>query len=155
MRVSCPSCAAAYEVPDRLIGTGRRLRCSRCGHDWLVEPPAEGAPGAAADPAPAAAGAPTDPDAAAPPPGREPPPPIAAAAQPPAPRRAPQVIDPPLPRLGDAPPRSGRRLALAWAATAVAVLALVGVLALFREEITSAWPPAARLYLALGLGART
>jgi len=33
--------------------------------------------------------------------------------------------------------------------------ALVGVLALFREEITSAWPPAARLYLALGLGSRT
>jgi hypothetical protein len=65
------------------------------------------------------------------------------------------VIDPPLPQLGDAPPRSGRGLALAWAATAVAVLALVGVLALFREEITSAWPPAARLYLALGLGART
>ncbi|WP_431271732.1 zinc-ribbon domain-containing protein [Dankookia sp. P2] len=38
MRIICPACAAAYEVPDRLIGSGRSLRCKTCGHGWRVEP---------------------------------------------------------------------------------------------------------------------
>src|SRR5690349_20822034 len=39
MHVACPACEARYEVPDALIGPGRRLRCARCAHEWLVQPP--------------------------------------------------------------------------------------------------------------------
>ncbi|MBY0332042.1 MAG: zinc-ribbon domain-containing protein, partial [Acetobacteraceae bacterium] len=38
MRVTCPACTAAYEVPDARIGAGRKLRCGRCGHDWWAHP---------------------------------------------------------------------------------------------------------------------
>jgi predicted Zn finger-like uncharacterized protein len=37
MHVACPACEARYEVPDTLIGPGRRLRCARCAHEWLVQ----------------------------------------------------------------------------------------------------------------------
>lgn len=38
MRVSCPSCAAIYEVPTELLGAEpRKLRCARCGTEWTRE----------------------------------------------------------------------------------------------------------------------
>lgn len=38
MRVSCPSCAAIYEVPtERLGAEPRKLRCLRCGTEWTRE----------------------------------------------------------------------------------------------------------------------
>jgi hypothetical protein len=40
---------------------------------------------------------------------------------------------------------------LAWIATAAFVLGAVAVLFLLRQEIMAAWPPAVRLYMALGL----
>lgn len=139
MRVTCPACAATYDVPDRMIGAGRRLRCAKCGQEWRVAPeaPAAGPARQPAAPSPPPAGA------AAP---RDMPPPT------PARRRPPQVIEPPLPRPDDAPsPRRDRLLWLAWALTGLALLALAVALYLFRAEIVAAWPPAERLYLALGL----
>lgn len=154
MRVTCPNCSAAYEVPEATIGAGRKLRCARCRHDWRVEPPtppAAPAPTAAAPPMPPApqppagpAQAPAEAPAASPdrPPGR-----------PPRPPRHPQPIDPPLPRLGDAPPQGRTALILAWAASGLFMLGFVAALLLFRAELAEAWPPMARLYRALGLDA--
>ncbi len=34
MRIECPSCFAAYVVPDSLLTAGRVVRCARCGGDW-------------------------------------------------------------------------------------------------------------------------
>jgi hypothetical protein len=61
-------------------------------------------------------------------------------------------IDPPLPRLSDAPASPPDRLALAgWIMTVVVVA--IGAYAgfAFRGEIMQAWPASARLYQALGL----
>lgn len=145
MRIICPACAATYEVPDRLIGGGRSLRCRSCSHAWRVAPEQavveSPPPLTAAPPAPPAIQPP--PAAIAPPPQALPlaPPPLAAA-----PRRLPQLIDPPLPRPDDRPQRAGPALRLAWAASLLAVLSGVGALWLFSAEISAAWPPAARLY---------
>lgn len=93
---------------------------------------------------------PPAPPAAAPPPApaRDLPPPN------PALRRAPQVIEPPLPHFGDSAPQQ-RRLALplAWIASVLALLLLAAAVLVFRAEIASAWPPAVRFYAALGLDA--
>ncbi|WP_135467646.1 zinc-ribbon domain-containing protein [Crenalkalicoccus roseus] len=125
MRITCPACAAAYEVPDRLVGPGRRLRCARCGHEWAARPEAPRPP-APAEP----------PQAPAPDRPRPPPHPLA--------RRAPQPIEPPLPPLGDAPPRD-RTLVVAWVTTVLVVLGAVVAILLFRAEIVTLWPPAGRL----------
>jgi predicted Zn finger-like uncharacterized protein len=34
MRIDCPACAAAYNVPDALLVPGRAVRCLRCGTEW-------------------------------------------------------------------------------------------------------------------------
>jgi predicted Zn finger-like uncharacterized protein len=151
MRIACPACNAAYEVPDRLIGPGRRLRCARCGHDWDVQQSTPGV-SAADDPGPPLIMRPQARLEAPPGPGSEPPP------EPPPHsvlRRAPQVLD------QDAMPRPGGDAAApmhfldglwaAWAASILVVLAFLAALLVFRAEIAAAWPPAARLYTALGM----
>ena len=153
MRIACPACEATYEIPEELIGAGRRLRCAKCGHAWLAQPPAA-APGAMpagrtaaealrdAMPPAVPEGGPADEGRAEA--ARDLPPPR------PAPRRLPQLIDPPLPRPGDGgPPKAW--LWLAWAASILLVLLLIVVMWVFQEDIVAAWPPAARLYRALGL----
>ena len=35
MRITCPSCAAHYEVPAARLRPGKLVRCVRCGADWL------------------------------------------------------------------------------------------------------------------------
>lgn len=134
MRIACPSCAATYEVPDRLLsGAPRSLRCSRCGADFTppraeaslapsIEPPAEQmveamVPTPAAAPEPAATPAP---------------------APPPVPARAPVA----------APPTT---LLRAWVGSLALVLGSILALVLFRTQVMSAWPPATRLFAALGL----
>ncbi len=35
MLITCPNCAAGYDVPDHLLaGAVRRLRCARCAVEW-------------------------------------------------------------------------------------------------------------------------
>lgn len=177
MRVTCPNCSAAYEVPEAKIGAGRKLRCARCRHDWWVDPPAAPAAeggfarsvaqataglGVAPSPGPAAAAeAPLPPPPAAPPPpGPAPVPDEALGAppvQPPAPPRPPRQprpIEPALPRLGDAPPQGRTTLILAWVASLLFMLGTLAALLLLRAELAEAWPPLERLYQALGLGTR-
>jgi predicted Zn finger-like uncharacterized protein len=166
MRATCPSCEAVYEVPDRLIGAGRRLRCTNCGHEWALVPPPAGERAAGARPAGArpVEGPPaeTPPAGAAPSPPPSPfeetplPPydalaPRAAGAPPPARqmlRRPPQVIDPPLPPVDDNTGRSRRgdlALRAAWIGSVLLVVLALALLWAFREEIAGLWPPAARL----------
>ena len=41
MIVSCPECAARFEVDPAALGpTGRKLRCGKCAHVWMQPAPA-------------------------------------------------------------------------------------------------------------------
>jgi predicted Zn finger-like uncharacterized protein len=148
MRATCPSCDAVYEIPDRLIGAGRRLRCANCGHEWTLlpaaaePPPPAPEPPAAPPPKPAPASAPRVETPAWPPAG-----PAGAPPAYPMLRRPPQVIDPPLPAVDD---NTGRRrgqtaLRAAWIGSVLLVALAIAALWAFRYEIATAWPPAARL----------
>ena len=40
MILACPNCIARYRVQVEALGaTGRRVKCTRCGHIWHAEPP--------------------------------------------------------------------------------------------------------------------
>ena len=39
MRVVCPSCQAAYEVPAAVLDAGRTLRCAECSADFTPASP--------------------------------------------------------------------------------------------------------------------
>ncbi len=118
MRLTCPACAASYNVPDAMLGAGRQMRCARCGHDWFATP-AQGIieptlPQPAPEPEPA---------------------PVSITVPPPAP--------PPPPE----PPqrRAGLALPLAWAASLAAVGGWLAVTILWRSAIAEAWPPFTRV----------
>ena len=178
MRIACPTCAAAYEVPDALLAARPRLmRCARCGTQFAgapagPEPPPAGSAPAAPPPAGSAAAEsatsePVPPEASPPPAEAALPEPPPAQAQPAATRPPDPPPDPPHdvppPTLGPAGalptepaespavPTQGR-LAAAWLGS-FAVLG-AGVLAMlhWHAAIAAAWPPAARLFAVLGLG---
>jgi predicted Zn finger-like uncharacterized protein len=134
MRIVCPSCSAAYDVPDAHLSAGRIVRCARCGGEWTpVQPPAA-PPEVEATPPPA--------DEPAPPPARSPETPLA-----PTPRRS--AMD----RLAAHPVRPQRStlLRLAWAASLVLLVLAFGAAFAWRDRIVSAWPPSAHAYAALGM----
>ena len=35
MKIVCPSCAAQYEVPELVLTSRRKMRCARCGTQWV------------------------------------------------------------------------------------------------------------------------
>ncbi len=42
MKIICPQCNTAYEIPAEKIGdTGRKVKCASCNHIWQVTPEAE------------------------------------------------------------------------------------------------------------------
>ncbi len=149
MRIVCPDCAAAYEVPDGMLAARRPVRCARCGGEWL---PAE---------EPAAAGVPMQPAVMEPPPtpldvaGR------AGATVLDRPAAEPAYDDllephvegasPPLP----VPMRPSRRTAtvvrLAWGGSLLLLVAIAWAAYTWRTSIMQAWPPSERIYAALGL----
>lgn len=45
MKILCPECSSAYDIPIPLLGAGRRMRCANCGHIWLQTPVQERAYG--------------------------------------------------------------------------------------------------------------
>lgn len=168
MRIACPSCDATYDVPDQMLGSGRKLRCSKCGHQWIPAPTVAAAASAAPRPAPAGA---------APPPA---PAPAASASAPPLPEpevrpvRRERIADlprapanpPPLAidRITDANfapaetmapvPERGRRTAvwLGWLVSIVVWGLVIWAGYHYRAAIMAAWPPSQRLYAALGIG---
>lgn len=146
MRIVCPSCSAAYDVPDSLVTAARIVRCARCGGEWT--PVQAGA--AEPEPAPPPMGDPQPPV-----PGE---PAVTAALRVPAADNSPATEAPP-PRLSAmdrlalhaAWPPSRLQLRMAWAAS-LALLAFLGWAAYaWRAQIVEAWPPSARMYAAFGM----
>ncbi len=133
MRTVCPSCQAAYDVPEAVLASGRTLRCVRCGGDFTPESPAAPAtsvvsPGLV-DPAPA----------------------FAPAAAPPAPSPAERLV------LPDALPEpdawSGKRPAVVagWVASLIVLAAMGWGFVAWRGSIERVWPASGRVYSVLGL----
>ena len=145
MRIVCPYCSAAYDVPDSLVTAGRIVRCAHCGGEWppvpAGAPEPEPAPASTVDPprivaesvatmAPQAV--PTDS------------PPIAEAA--PRPSSAMDRL-----ALQSAQPSSPLPLRLAWLAS-LALLAFLGwATYAWRAEIVDLWPPSGRIYAVFGM----
>jgi predicted Zn finger-like uncharacterized protein len=130
MRIVCPSCSAAYGVPDSLVTPGRVVQCARCGDKWI---PVE-APVAAAEAPPAP--------------------------EPAAEEALVQTVAVPrqsaMERLAAHPARPKPRvgLRLAWAATLVALAVGVWAAYAWRSPIMAAWPPSARAYSMFGVAAK-
>jgi predicted Zn finger-like uncharacterized protein len=139
MRIECPECGAAYEVPEHLLtrpdGTpARPVRCLRCDHEW--QPSARDAapvarPGAARAPARSAIPLPAIPARYA----------------------APSVLQPSRPPPLITAPQRNSRVAplLAWALSLLLLAGLAVLLVQKRDAVMSAWPPATHLFTALGL----
>lgn len=141
MRIVCPDCTATYDVPDRLSGSGKRLRCARCAHEWmppeLVAPPAVKLLPAPVPPEPEAVPMPE--------PERRP-------VVRPAPVPRPELHAEPKPRPGAQASRPSRMpVALALLGS---VLVLAGILAagvIWRGWVMQQFPPSALLFRLLGL----
>jgi len=148
MRVQCPDCTVAYDVPDHLL-TGRRvLRCARCGAEWTPgEPAPKPVETAAVRPALALPATPA-PDSAA----------IAE------PAAAPIAPDPHEGRIESQPFSAMERLArpvepprrtpwagLAWVGSLIVLATLAWGAVAWRADVMHAWPPSTRAYAALGL----
>jgi hypothetical protein len=118
------------------------VSCARCGEEWQ---PIEAAP-------------PPEPDQQIVTRLEAPPPPVRAvmaeAAAPVADRRGLSGGDWAIDRLMAAPsppPGPGLALRFAWVASVVVILAGLASALVWRDDVMAAWPPATRLYAALGL----
>jgi predicted Zn finger-like uncharacterized protein len=156
MRIVCPSCSAAYDVPDSLVTAGRVVRCARCNSEWAPvkvfgTPPEE----FAASPADEAASTSVPPEEAAP----EPPPadPALPVPESSATRIAATPRQSAMDRLvaQSAWPQSSTHLRLAWVASFVLLVLAVGAAYTWRAQVIAAWPPSANAYAALGLHPQT
>lgn len=152
MRIACPGCAAAYDLPDALLAAGpRELRCARCGAQFRASLPEPEAPEPVApEPVPV-----PEPEPVVAAPAPEPPPPAEPPPDRPPPSRGPRhamPIDPPLPAPEERPEASPRAAIVGWLGSLALIAVAIWAAIIFRAEIIAAWPPAARLFLALGLG---
>ncbi len=131
MQITCPACAATYEVPEALLVPGRRARCARCGHEW--EPSANAPPPAPEIPeaAPAPDSFPLIPET----------PLVATSAR--------MIATPGIPPRR----RPGVAIWLGWAASLAIVVYAGYAAAHHRGAVMRSWPPSIRLYDALGLTA--
>jgi predicted Zn finger-like uncharacterized protein len=145
MRIVCPACEAAYDVPDTLVARRRTLRCARCGREWANESPPEQAPPPDAPTAEAPAleaGVPevSEPEIAAPPQ--------------PQPSRVAATLSEALAdqRVSQLPSRSpAAKVRLAWIAS-LALLAALGFAAWqYRTDVMHVWPASERVYRGVGL----
>jgi predicted Zn finger-like uncharacterized protein len=132
MIVTCPACRTRYLVPEPELAQpgGRTVRCATCGHSWRQEPAA----------------------------AERPPPEPHATLVPPPPEPVPEIIPAPAPDPPIAPVAPRRRHpGIAFGSLAVLVLIVLAILALVvgRFWVAAAWPPAGRLFAAIGLPAET
>jgi len=159
MILVCPSCATRFNLDEsRLGGRARRVRCSRCKHEWVQ------APERAAEPSPSDALASVTPEAVPSPPPVEPPESPAFAAAEPAymppfePERPDlrEMLPPPLSADDPlaAPLREGggeTGVTIGWIALFLIVAVVLGALYVGRERVMQIWPPATQAYEMLGL----
>lgn len=118
MRIVCPKCAAAYEVPADRLKVRRTVRCARCDEQWAAVQDIEHT------------SAPVDA-------------PRAQTPQPAAALPAFTAMD----RLAAAnrQPRRPVALAAAWVVTLGVLIAGVAAVIVWRADIVQAWPPSARI----------
>lgn len=144
MRMVCPACSAAYDVPETLLAPGRAVRCARCGHEWVpVAPPPPLSPAAPPVPEP-------------PPPPRWPDGEVIEEVELEPVEQG--TVEPPrltaMDRLAlhrDQQRRSRAPLRIAWLLSLLALLALGAAAYQWRAEVMHAWPASQRLYDTLGL----
>ena len=171
MILVCPSCATRFNLDEsRLGGKSRRVRCSRCKHEWVQAPESSAEPPPSAAPEPVA----PPPPPVEPPAPPEPPPFVAAepaympppltAADPPSPPFEPERPDlremlPPALSADDplaAPPREddgGTGVTIGWIVLVVIVAIVLAALYFGRQRVMEIWPPATQAYEMLGLAA--
>lgn len=172
MRIACPDCNAAYDVPPAQLAPGRLTRCARCGAVWAPVATEDASP-----PIPAEVIEPRPPTIPTP----EPPPLPRGPLPEPVPEPAPEPaavpsllpdhgqIVPPLPgepRFDDAPDpvpaapvpapvppprRRGVPVLVGWMLTLALLLGLALLATNRRDAIIAAWPPSERAYRVLGL----
>jgi predicted Zn finger-like uncharacterized protein len=139
MRVVCPSCEAAYDVPETVLTARPMLRCARCASDFrppdLLQAPA---------PAPAAMAHETDVLVSQPPAPVDSPEPVA----PPSPPPPPPPALAPQPKI--VPPAGRKRVLAAWAGSVVVIFAVLWLGISHRGAVMRAWPPSVRLYALFG-----
>lgn len=142
MRITCPDCDAAYDLPDHKLVPGRRVRCARCGQDWVpvstaLDPFAEPtgvAPGPAALPDDVAGRSATTGPALSDP---GPPPATVVAEQ----------VAPVAERLSIASvlPAVPLGLKAAWGVSLLTLVMLAASIVVWRDSLVHHWPPGARL----------
>jgi predicted Zn finger-like uncharacterized protein len=125
MRIVCPSCAAEYDVPASRMTPLRKVRCARCGGEWVAVRETGDAP--------------SGPDPARTPPQDEP----GYAADPGAALPPVTAMD----RLTAAAtrPRPAATLIAAWIMTFIALAAAMGAVIAWRDPIIRIWPPSSRI----------
>jgi predicted Zn finger-like uncharacterized protein len=145
MRIRCPDCDAAFDVPDDKMRPGRNVRCARCHTVWLPLPESV---------APAEAEA--EPDFDAPPAGAERMPELhvpdlngpAFHAEESWPAYEPLVA--PRPELRETD-RSRVAVLLAWVLSLAVLGGVVGAAYAERSAVMRLWPPSQRVYQLVGL----
>ena len=143
MRMVCPACSAAYEVPESLLPPGRSVRCARCGDQWTPVAPEPPPPPAAPPLPPAVPPQPHWPDAELVEPEN-----VEPFGQPVSPSFT--AMDRlALHRAGAG--GSAMPLRIAWAASVLGLLLLVVAAYVWRAELMHVWPASQRIYRALGL----
>jgi predicted Zn finger-like uncharacterized protein len=179
MKLTCPNCAAGFEVRAEALGpTGRKVRCSACGYQWTARAAGPAPVVIAADPEPprpaevAAAAAPPPPPEPAfsplEPPPPEPPPPDpdvelpdiaalreAAILRPSAPPPPHEEEDQPQARVRVPPTRTEvepprhRAALVGWLLFALVLIGL-GVAVVMRAQVMAAFPETREIFRRLG-----
>ena len=155
MRIVCPSCSAAFEVPKTRLAPGQAVRCARCGTDWTPlaapEPAKVAQSGVAQSTVAQSEVAQSEQSPERPLPSRNPEPVILTkSAVLAAPRRT--LLAPLLNRL-NLTLMAEPALVAGWTVSIAVLLALVWAAVIWRSDVMHAWPPSERLYTTLGLAA--
>ncbi len=137
MRITCPTCEATYDVPEKLLRPDREVRCARCGGRWLPAPAEPGSPSPEAPEPPA-----TDDITAPPAPAGERPPSFDIF------NRTGDLADH---GTDDPGARSGQAVWAAWAASLLILAGLGWAGLTYRAQVMHVWPPTERLYALFGL----